>query len=157
MKVRASLFALCLAGADPALAAPCGPVADLLDFIAAHSDYPVPASCPGVSQSDVMSASPALRSQVGAYLPETGQILLAPDLDTNSVLGRSYLLHELVHAAQYRSGQHTRVACEAELEAEAYRLQTAWLRRHGEQREALLLDWVAASLGRCEGPAPMDY
>jgi hypothetical protein len=82
---------------------------------------------------------------------------LAPDLDTDSALGRSYLLHELVHAAQFRAGRQEEVACEAELEAEAYRVQTAWLRRQGEFREAMLLDWTAEALGRCGTAVAMDY
>jgi hypothetical protein len=149
----ALLFNLCLAA--PALSGSCSGMDDLLAFIAAEGGYPVPADCPAVDRSDLLESAPALRSQVGAYIPATGRILLAPDLDTESVLGRSYLLHELVHAAQYRAGAESRVRCEAELEREAYHLQTLWLRRQGEGREALVLDWAAGSLGRCAGDAPL--
>jgi hypothetical protein len=151
-------LALCLCPAAPVVADPCAGVRDLLSFIAAESDYALMTDCPKVERSDALDNSAALRSQVGAYVPATGQILLASDLDTDSLVGRSYLLHELVHAAQYRAGRHLLVACEAELEAEAYHLQTTWLRRQGEFREAMLLDWAAQSLGRCEGAvAAMDY
>lgn len=149
---------LTLALAPPAMAAPCDGLGDLLAFIADHAGYAVPTDCPVIGHSAQLSGKAALRSQVGAYLPATGGILLAPDLDTTSVLGRSYLVHELVHAAQYRAGMEARVRCEGELEREAYRVQSAFLRQHGEGREALLIDWVANALGRCPGDAPIaDY
>ena len=130
---------------------------DLLTFIETEGGYPIPTDCPMVNRSDLLDV-PALRSQVGAFVPATGHILLARDLDTDTTLGRSYLLHELVHAAQYRAGAQTRVRCEGELEREAYRLQTSWLRQKGEFREAMLLDWAADALGRCAGDAAgMDY
>lgn len=157
MSVRVPSLVLCLALAAPASAAPCDGMADLLAFVAEETGYPIPLICPAISRSPDLAAAPALRSQVGAFVPETGAILLAPDLDTDSLLGRSYPLHELVHAAQYRAGRQAEVACEAELEAEAYRVQTTWLRRQGEFREAMLLDWAAEALGRCGAAVPMDY
>ncbi len=157
MAIRVPPVVICLCLAAPAKAAPCEGMADLLAFIADETGYAIPLTCPGVSLSPDLSAALALRSQVGAFVPETGAILLAPDLDTDSALGRSYLLHELVHAAQFRAGRQEEVACEAELEAEAYRVQTAWLRRQGEFREAMLLDWAAEALGRCGTAAAMDY
>ncbi len=133
-------------------------MSDLLDFIATEGGYPVPSDCPAVEKSDILETMPALRSQVGAFVPATGRILLASDLDAETTLGRSYLLHELVHAAQYRAKVQTRVRCEGALEGEAYRLQTLWLRQKGELREAMLLDWAADALGRCAGDAPaMEY
>ena len=147
-----------LCPAAPGFAASCDGLQDLLTFIAAESRYPVPQDCPAVEVSERLDSAPALRSQVGAYVPETGHILLAGDLDTATTLGRSYLLHELVHAAQYRAGAETLVRCEAELEREAYHLQTLWLRQNGEPREAMLLGWAAEALGRCPGDAPvMEY
>jgi hypothetical protein len=131
---------------------------DLLTFIETEASYPVPVDCPTVDRSDLLETAPALRSQVGAFVPATGHILLARDLDTETTVGRSYLLHELVHAAQYRAGAQLRVRCEGELEREAYHLQTTWLRRNGEFREAMLLDWAAEALGRCAGDkVTMDY
>lgn len=152
------VLVLGLCHAPPVLAGSCADVADLLDFIAAESGYPMPLDCPEIDRSDILESAPALRSQVGAYIPGSGRIMLAVDIDTESTLGRSYLLHELVHAAQYRAGAETRVRCEAELEREAYHLQTTWLRQKGEFREAMLLDWAAEVLGRCTGDAQaMDY
>lgn len=154
--VRFAVAALVvLTPASPALAASCQGLDDLLGFIADQTGYVVPEDCPPIIRSAQLSDDGALRSQVGAFVPATGQILLAPDLDTTSVLGRSYLLHELLHAAQYHAGAEARAPCEAALEREAYRLQSAWLRQQGEGREALLLDWMADALGRCPGDAPV--
>jgi hypothetical protein len=148
----------CLALGSPALAAPCTGLEDLLQFINDQAGYALPSDCPSITPSALLAAAPALRSQAGAYVPATGEILLAPDLDSGTVLGRSYLLHELAHAAQFRAGVQTRVTCEGALEAEAYQIQTLWLRRHGEAREALLIDWVAAALGHCgDTHAAPDY
>jgi hypothetical protein len=158
--MRSSIIAFLIASAPavPALANACDGLGDLLDFIADQSGHALPAECPIIIRSAQLSGVGALRSQVGAFVPSTGQILLAPDLDTDSVLGRSYLLHELVHAAQYHAGAETRVRCEGELEREAYRVQSAWLRQQGEMREALLIDWVADTLGRCPtDPPAADY
>ncbi len=158
MRVAVATLVLGLCQTAPTLAAPCNGMTDLLRFIATESSYPIPVDCPVIDRSGDLVSTPALRSQVGAYVPATGRILLAEDLDTQTTLGRSYLLHELVHAAQYRAGDETRIRCEAELEREAYQLQTTWLRRKGEFREAMLLDWTAEALGRCAGDAPaMDY
>jgi hypothetical protein len=151
-------LALCLSPALPAQAAPCTGMEDLLAFIAAETGYAVPDTCPEILRSAALSAPDALRSQVGAYVPGTGQILLAENLDPDSALGRSTLLHELVHAAQFRSGAAARARCEGVLEAEAYRVQAAWLRAAGAGREALLTDWAAHALGRCDGDPPLtDY
>ncbi|NJS38799.1 MAG: hypothetical protein HC783_07035 [Rhodobacteraceae bacterium] len=158
MKQSAAALALSLCLAPPALAGSCAGLGDLLAFIATEAGYPMPVDCPQIDRSDLLESAPALRSQVGAYVPATGRILLAPDLDTETVLGRSYLLHELVHAAQYRAGAEMLVRCEGELEREAYHLQTTWLRQNGEFREAMLLDWAANALGRCAGDTvAMDY
>lgn len=158
MRPAAAALALSLCLPSPVAAGSCADVADLLHFIAAESSYPVPQDCPQIDRSDILESAVGLRSQVGAYIPATGRVLLASDLDTEAALGRSYLLHELVHAAQYRGGAQTQVRCEAELEREAYHLQTTWLRQRGEFREAMLLDWAAEALGRCAGHTPaMDY
>lgn len=158
MKHVLATLILGLSPTAPALAASCDGMEDLLAFIATESSYPVPTDCPRIEKSGALDSAPALRSQVGAYVPETGHIMLASDLDTDTLLGRSYLLHELVHAAQYRAGGEALVRCEGELEREAYHLQTLWLRQKGEPREAMLLTWAAEKLGRCPGDAPaMDY
>jgi hypothetical protein len=149
------LFALSGAAGQ---AATCDGVDDLLAFVSDQTGYSAPLDCPVVERSADLQGNAALRSQVGAYVPATGHILLDPGLDTDRPLGRSYLLHELVHAAQFQAGMQLRVKCEGELERESYSVQTAYLRRHGEFREAMLIDWIAETLGRCSGDAPaMGY
>lgn len=83
--LAASLISL--AQAPVAMAAPCEPVADLLDFIAAHTDYAPPSICPRVERDDVLPADAALRAQAGAYFPITGHIALAADLDLTTAYG----------------------------------------------------------------------
>jgi hypothetical protein len=96
------------------------------------------------------------RSQAGAYYPGSGRIDLAPDLDLTSILGQSYLLHELVHAAQYRAGKDKSAPCPAALEAQAYGLQADFLQAHGLGRDAMLIRILASQLGTC-GAGDLTY
>ncbi|MFM7332795.1 MAG: hypothetical protein ACKO1H_00050 [Tabrizicola sp.] len=98
---------------------------------------------------------PGLRSQAGAYFPETGQIELAPDLDLTTAYGQSFLLHEMVHAAQFAEGADSRVPCIAALEAEAYLVQAQFLHDAGLTRDALFTRMLGEQLGTC-GAQP-DY
>lgn len=137
--------------APPALAAEdvlCATARKLEAFVAESTAYAPFVTCPDIGLSlPVVGA--AVRSQAGAYLPATGRIELAPDLDLTSPLGQSYLLHELVHAAQYRHGIDRRVACVGVLEAEAYAVQAAFLLRAGLSRDASSMQIVAAQIGHC--------
>ena len=51
------------------------------------------------------------------YVPATREILLADDLNPVTLLTRSYLVHELVHAQQFTSRVHEHVRCPGVLEA----------------------------------------
>jgi hypothetical protein len=53
------------------------------------------------------------------YVPATREILLADDLNPGTLLTRSYLVHELVHAQQFTRRVHERVRCPGALEADA--------------------------------------
>lgn len=132
----------------------CPLVAQLNREIVARTGYTRPAPCPEIGFS-VLPAGGALRSQAGAFFPDTGRIELAPDLDLTTALGQSFLLHELVHAAQYMAGAERRVRCPAALEAEAYRVQADFLRDQGLGRDALMTGMLADHLGSCG--AAMDY
>ena len=90
-----------------------------------------------------------MRSQAGAFCPDTGAIELAPDLDLSDAFGQSYLLHELVHAAQYANGAQDNARCPAVLEAEAYTVQSDFLRARGLGREAVTMRLLAGQLGTC--------
>jgi hypothetical protein len=128
----------------------CPLVAKLNGFLTSNSPYAA-VDCPEVGFS-VLPDDGAVRSQAGAYFPQTGRIELAPDLDLTTSYGQSFLLHELVHAAQFAAGIDQTVPCVAALEAEAYRLQAGFLRDAGLQREAVLTGFLADQLGSCGAP-----
>jgi len=108
-----------------------------------------PPSCPRIGFS-ALPTTGSPRAQAGAYFPTTGAIELAPDLDLTTPLGQSYLLHELVHAAQFASGADRHARCPALLEAEAYRVQADFLRQAGLPRDAVLISLLAMHLGACD-------
>jgi len=67
---------------------------------------------------------------VGAYLP--GRILISNNVwDADSLVAQSYVVHELVHHAQFVSGRP--YTCHAAKEREAYMLQSQWLIEHGQK------------------------
>ncbi len=129
----------------------CPLVADLNRALVEATGYgAVP--CPEIGFA-VLDGQPGLRSQAGAYFPEAGQIELAPDLDLTTAYGQSFLLHELVHAAQFAAGANDTAPCPAALEAEAYRVQAQFLQQAGLTHDALLTRMLGEQLGSC-GAAP---
>jgi len=121
--------------------------------VARRTGYtPVP-GCPQVGFGILTGTGS--RSQAGAYLPGADRIELAPDLDLASPVGLSYLLHELVHAAQYHAGRDAQVPCPARLEAEAYQVQAEFLADLGLREEATSFTVMASLLGLCPGEG--DY
>ena len=144
MSIVAALFLTTLTLAEPDL---CPLVAELNAVIALQTTY-TPPPCPTIGFA-ALPASGAMRSQAGAYFPGTGAIELAPDLDLTDPFGQSYLLHELVHAAQYAAGADRRARCPGQLEAEAYAVQANFLRDRGLPREALMMTLLAGQLGGC--------
>lgn len=125
----------------------CPLVADLNAVILQQTAH-VPPPCPDIGFA-ALPAAGALRSQAGAFFPDSGAIELAPDLDLTDPFGQSYLLHELVHAAQFASGAHLQARCSAMLEAEAYTVQAGFLRARGFGREAMMMTILAGQLGAC--------
>ncbi|APE32287.1 hypothetical protein BOX17_15775 [Halomonas aestuarii] len=67
----------------------------------------------------------------GAYDPAEGNIYLDLDFDLGSPVGRSYLLHELVHHFQVHNREHIDARDRGRLEGQAYRLQLRWLEEAG--------------------------
>ncbi len=133
----------------PVQAADLCPLAKALNgFVVADTGYKTP-PCPKIGFSALPVGGTAVHSQAGAFLPDSKRIELAPDLDLTGAYGQSYLLHELVHAAQYANGAQTRAACPAALEAEAYTVQAHFLRLHGLGQEALVISLLADQLGSC--------
>jgi hypothetical protein len=75
------------------------------------------------------------RNLVAMFDTERYRILYLDSLDTESAADNSFLVHEFVHVLQYRRyGDAIYAGCRALLttEAEAYRVQNAYLRREGE-------------------------
>jgi hypothetical protein len=150
----ASLLVLPLLSGLPASAGDLCPLVDNLNqaLVASTGYRPVP--CPKIGFA-VLDGQPGLRSQAGAYFPETGRIELAPDLDLDTAYGQSFLLHEMVHAAQFAEGADRRARCPEALEAEAYRVQAQFLQEAGLARDAVLTRLLGDQLGSCG--AQTDY
>ena len=80
----------------------------------------------------------------GAYLP--GRIAISSQVwDPTSLTAQSYLVHELVHHAQFLSGHD--YPCHAAKEREAYTLQNRWLTEHG-LKPVTSQAWID-SMSRC--------
>ncbi len=146
MSLLPALFLITLSPESPAPDF-CPLVADLNAVIALETSH-TPPPCPAIGFA-ALPVTGAMRSQAGAYFPDTGAIELAPDLDLTDAFGQSYLLHELVHAAQHHSDAHLFARCPAALEAEAYMVQSNFLRTHGLRREAVMMRLLADQLGTC--------
>ena len=94
----------------------------------------------GVSHGEAVAA---------VYVPATGEILLADDLNPGTLLTRSYLVHELVHAQQFTSRAHEHVRCPGALEADAYGTQALYLSTWGLREEAFLLQILGMFQSAC--------
>ena len=152
--LRAAFPILAALACSPALADDlCPLVADLNRVLIDSTGYAA-VPCPEIGFA-ALDGQPGMRSQAGAYFPETGRIELAPDLDLTAAYGQSFLLHEMVHAAQFEEGADSRAPCPAALEAEAYRVQADFLHQAGLTRDALLTRMLGNQLGVC-GAQP-DY
>lgn len=151
LRLAPVILTCALTAGAPATADICALSDELNAFIAARSDLTPAAGCPQVAPADFTGTEIAHRSQAAAYYPASGRIALADDLDLGTVLGRSYLLHELVHAAQYASGTAQAAACPQALEWDAYRLQAEYLRDAGLGREAVMMRVTAGVVAQCGG------
>ncbi len=151
MKPAAVLLALVM-GSGAALAGEdCHDVTDLTDFLSEMAGYDGLPDCIALDRAVPEGRAGLLLSQAGAYDPVTDRISLAQGVDPADPLGRSTLLHELVHMAQFRGAAADTAPCIATLEAEAYALQAAWLNHMGEGREAFLIATIGQRLGSCQG------
>jgi hypothetical protein len=92
--------------------------------------------------------------QVAAlYEPARHVISIDEELDLASPLGRSYLVHELVHALQFAHGRQMEVNCLGMLEAEAYGAQARYLRGEGAKQEATLHMILGLMQAGCSSPS----
>ncbi|NHB76795.1 hypothetical protein G8O29_08585 [Rhodobacter sp. M37P] len=141
-------------GALPAQAGDLCPLVAELNLALVRTTDHAPVACPEIGFA-LLEDQPGLRSQAGAYFPDSGRIELAPDLDLTTAYGQSFLLHEMVHAAQFAEGADRAARCPAALEAEAYRVQADFLQAAGLSRDALFTRMLGEQLGRCG--AATDY
>mgnify|MGYP002862481764 CR=1 FL=1 len=65
------------------------------------------------------------------YDPEKKTIILQKGWTSDTIPGRSILVHELVHHMQYMSGQISKFKCQGKIEKEAYDVQNKWLEPYG--------------------------
>lgn len=146
--LAAALLCLPLLPASEVRAAELCPLVAALNGELVEATEYLPVPCPEIGFA-ALNGQPGMRSQAGAYFPETGAIELAPDLDLTTAYGQSFLLHELVHAAQFAAGADARAPCPAALEAEAYRVQAQFLQQAGLSRDAMLTRMLGEQLGSC--------
>lgn len=149
---RATLPVLAALACSPAQADDLCPLVGALNRVLVESTGYAAIPCPEIGFA-ALDGQPGMRSQAGAYFPETGRIELAPDLDLSTSYGQSFLLHEMVHAAQFAEGVEAEAPCTAALEAEAYRVQAQFLQQAGLTRDALLTRMLGEQLGAC-GASP---
>ena len=139
-----------MSDAVSAAAIGCTDMDQLIDFVAEETDYPPLQFCPNVK----MSSIPQLRSKftrasvyradaLAAYLPKSGEILISDEIDLTTLPGRSFLVHEIVHAAQFNSGDTAREVCIGLLESEAYHVQASYLKKHDLAKEAIYFVWMS--------------
>jgi uncharacterized protein DUF6647 len=158
-------LALALAATGPAPARADGSggclegawIAEARAFVAEETGIPAPEACVrmaskarldglvftvgiGVSHGETVAA---------VYVPATREILLADDLNPGTLLTRSYLVHELVHAQQFTSRVHEHVRCPGVLEADAYGTQALYLSTWGLREEAFLLQILGMFQSAC--------
>ncbi|MBV7393667.1 DUF6647 family protein [Mameliella sediminis] len=130
---------------------PCAVAQALGAELTLLSGYAPPATCPRITRS-LPAAGTNPEAQLGEYLPDSGTIALAADLDLTTAWGQSVLLHELVHLAQHRDNGLP--DCRAAMEYEAYAAQAAYLRRNGHERDAVMLYVFGALVSTCGNPEP---
>jgi hypothetical protein len=137
----------------------CAEVEDLVDFVSEETGYPPLRSCPKVSvapdfilSSLFAKASAHGEEPMAAFIPASAEILLSPNVDITKLLGRSYLVHELVHASQLENGVKAPATCLSLLESESYWVQANYLRKHGLNEDALAFELVSMMQSACAHP-----
>ena len=143
--------------------ASCASLQELIAFVSAETDYAELAVCPrivsvdsGLLLSSMSFSDPENQNEpLAVYLPIENTIRVSTEVDLNSPMGRSFLVHELVHALQFQSGAASSTPCLGALEEEAYRLQAGFLERAGLPQASLtyrLHALVMASCGQAYHP-----
>ena len=135
----------------------CAPVAELVAFVAEETGYPPLRNCPRVRMTNGaalkailgLKASAQGEEPLATYLAASAEILLSPDVVLSTPIGRSYLVHELVHAHQFDSGAPARAPCLGWLEGEAYRVQASYLKIHDLNQDAFAFELLGLLQSAC--------
>lgn len=93
------------------------------------------------------------RELEAAFEPRSKGIFLSETLDLSSPVDLSFLVHELVHAAQFEQSTSGSEQPIGYLEYEAYSLQASFLKSRGFDQEALLYKL----LGLLQATSASDY
>ncbi|MDA4847022.1 hypothetical protein [Hoeflea poritis] len=156
----AALSILVATGAGTAAhASDCDAMSDLVDFVAEETGRHRLEFCPQVS----VTTSTALREMfaeasahgevpMAAFVPKQHRILLGPEIDLATVLGRSYLVHEIVHAAQAADPHPHVLSCAGLNESEAYWVQASYLHNHGMAKAARGFELMSVMSAACPQP-----
>jgi len=128
----------------------------LISFVAQETGYPTLEKCPQVKvitetalKASFINATAHGELPIAAFLPATSEILLSPNIDTKSITGRSYIVHEIVHASQFANNVSALTSCPGLLESEAYRVQASYLKKHGSADEAFTFDLIGMLQRAC--------
>ncbi len=137
----------------------CTGIEELVEFVSEETGYPPLRSCPNVSvapefvlRSLFAKASAHGEEPMAAFIPASAEILLSPNVDITKLLGRSYLVHELVHASQSENGVKAPATCLGLPESEAYWAQATYLRKFGLNDDALAFELVSMMQSACAHP-----
>ena len=129
----------------------------LVAFVSERTEYTPIHSCPRIKRFTGSELKSIWAHKMGShtedpmaiYVPSVHEILLSLEIDLSNPIGRSYLVHELVHAQQITNGAHSAVPCLGWLEGEAYRIQAEYLRREGAAEDAFQFEILGMLQGAC--------
>ena len=135
----------------------CAAAGTFLDFIIQVTDYLSLSDCPQIqlaSREEVSMIVGALESgtrgsPVAAYLHSSNVILLSSEIDLANPMDQSFVVHELVHALQFQTGAAGSEPCVGALEADAYRVQAAYLEAEGLSDQAKAFWSYGLAIGSC--------
>ena len=143
----------------------CQRMMRLVVFVYERTAYEQEFDCPRVKwvSGSELSTSVTIKwpthfgEPMAMFQPDANVILLSHEIDLSNSLGRSYLVHELVHALQIAGGVASEVRCIGWLEAEAYRVQADYLRQEEDEKEAFRIEVLGLLQGACANAYHPDY
>ncbi|WP_299753354.1 DUF6647 family protein [uncultured Boseongicola sp.] len=129
----------------------------LVTFVSSETGYLPLSDCPRVRSTTNsalrgflgLNASYAQEQPFAMYVPMDAEVLIGPEVEVTSILGQSYIVHELVHAHQVVSGAAQRAPCPGWLEGEAYRVQASYLKARGLTEDAFEMEIFGMLQGSC--------